>query len=624
MNDLISLLLVLLALAVSVCALALPIAAFVLSLNTRKKLNDHEQLVRQVKQLSARVEQLERGFTNAPTTASTPLGPPPPPEPAREPLPPPPPVQSQSTISFRAANLESVIGRRWIGWIAILLILFATGFFLKYAFDNRWIGEVGRVAIGIAGGAFMTLLGFRYFRRGWKLFSQILTSGGVVLLYLSTYAAFGYYQLIPQAAAFAFLVLLIAEAAALALLYEAPAIAIMALVGGFLTPLLLHSDQDQHRALFSYIIALDLGALALLKHWRGLRTIAFLGSHFLFWVWYVEHFRHERLLSVWLFQFALFVIFLAAHLIARLLRRIDSVTTEDIWLLVLNPFVFFVTTYQLLNYVYPKWMGVFAIAMALLYAATAKMLWDRVGRKHHETLALLGVSVTFVTIAIPIQLRANWITIAWAVEALMMVWAGTQTRLSRFRVGAGLLFTLTLIRLLIFDTPYGNRGDFIPIFNRYFLSSLLVIGCVFAAAMIYQRSDQQRRRFKVVLLLAAVVSFWLVCSLETNTYFKARALAEQVAENARHQRWLGQMALTVVWSLYAAVLAAIGFIKRSSAIRWVSLLLFAWTIVKAVLVDMAELQQLYRIIVFFVLGVLLLLVAWAYHRGAVGRRQEQQ
>jgi uncharacterized membrane protein len=61
-------------------------------------------------------------------------------------------------------------------------------------------------------------------------------------------------------------------------------------------------------------------------------------------------------------------------------------------------------------------------------------------------------------------------------------------------------------------------------------------------------------------------------------------------------------------------LAAAGFLLRSAAIRWGSLALFALTVIKAMLIDIAALEQFYRIIVFFVLGVLLLLVAWAYHR----------
>jgi uncharacterized membrane protein len=182
------------------------------------------------------------------------------------------PAATEPIRKIHSEKIESIIGRRLLGWAAVCLILFAAAFFLKYAFDNRWIGELGRVAIGVAAGVGMTVFGFKYHKRGWRVFSQILTGGGIVLLYLSAYAAFGYYHLATQKAAFAYLAILVAEAAGLAFLYNAPSIAIMALLGGFLTPVLLHSDRDQYRSLFGYIAALDIGALALLKHWRGLTS----------------------------------------------------------------------------------------------------------------------------------------------------------------------------------------------------------------------------------------------------------------------------------------------------------------------------------------------------------------
>jgi uncharacterized membrane protein len=109
--------------------------------------------------------------------------------------------------------------------------------------------------------------------------------------------------------------------------------------------------------------------------------------------------------------------------------------------------------------------------------------------------------------------------------------------------------------------------------------------------------------------------------VETHTFFNARALVERDPDAIAHQLWLGQMALSVVWALYAGALAAVGFIRRAAPIRWVSLVLFALTVVKAMLVDIARLQQLYRIIVFFVLGILLLLVAWAYHKAFHSREE---
>jgi uncharacterized membrane protein len=638
MEDLLTLIYILLVVFLLLVVFVMPIVAVILSLLTRRKLNQRLARIEaahglspmqvgqttNLAQLEARLKRLETIVSGALPPPVTEVVTPPPvlvpkptPTPAEASVPPPAPA-IEPVRTFSANDIESMIGRRWVGWAAVLLILFATAFFLKYAFDNRWIGEVGRVTIGIAFGVVMTSLGLKYFKRGWRIFSQILTGGGVTLLYLSAYAAFGYYHLVPQKAAFLFLALLVAEAAGLALLYQAPSIAIMALIGGFLTPLLLHSNRDQYVGFFGYIIALDLGALALLKHWRGLRTIAFLGSHLLFWLWYDQNYHEQKLGAVLLFQLCLFVIFLAAHLASRLLRRTKTSTYEDLWLLLVNPFAFFPTAYHLLNPQYHDWMGVFAIGMALVYAGAAKLLLQRGDVRRMELLALIAVALTFVTIAIPIQLRSNWITIAWAIEALLMLWAGLETGAQRLRISAFALFGMALTRLLLWDTPYGYRPMFIPIFNRYFLSSLAVIACIFGAAALYQhlgkRKGIESKGLKLGILFAAVGALWIVSTIETFTFFQARALAQRLIEDAPQQRWLGQMAVSVAWAVYAAVLAAIGFVRKSSAVRWASLALFTVTVIKAMIIDIASLQQLYRIIVFFVLGLLLLLVAWAYHR----------
>ena len=328
-------------------------------------------------------------------------------------------------------------------------------------------------------------------QRGWRVFAQILTAGGIVLLYLSTYAAFGYYHLVGQKTAFVFLALLIAEAAVLSLRYNAPAIATMALVGGFLTPLLLRSDRDQYRSFFAYIVALDAGALALLKHWRGLSSVAYFGTQLLFWLWYVENYHYQKRGAVLVFQIAIFVLFLLAHFARALIRR-DSATGEDATLLLINPFVFFATVYYLLNPTHHAWMGAFAIVMALLYGFAAKLMQARVDGSRREVLLLVAVALTFVSVAIPIQLQSNWITIAWAVEGLAILYAGLEIRSERLRAQAFALFVLAFGKFLLWDTPYGSRPTFTPVFNRYFLSSLAVIACFLGAVYLYQRATERK------------------------------------------------------------------------------------------------------------------------------------
>jgi uncharacterized membrane protein len=636
MNDLIILLVTLMLLAMILAALVLPIIALVVSVRSRNKLNQHEaRLAAAVQQLEARINAFEAAQTisfpdttasvaRAPSQPATQSATVPPaevhvPVEIGEPVPEVPqvPITPPPSGTIRTEQLESIIGRRWVGWAAVCVILFAAAFFLKYAFDNRWIGELGRVAIGVAAGIGMTAVGFKFHRRGWRVFSQILTGGGIVLLYLSAYAAFGYYHLATQTAAFCYLAILVGEAALLAYLYNVPAIAIMALLGGFLNPILLRSDRDQYRSLFGYIFALDLGALALLRHWPGLSSLAFAGTHLLFWVWYGDNYHPRKIVAVMIFQTAVFLLFLLAHLGRQLVRR-QAATFEDLALLAINPFVFFATSYHLLNRGHHDWMGVFAICMALLYAGAAKILLERATSNRSESLLIIAVALTFVTIAMPIQLRQNWITIAWSVEGLLMLWVGLETKAQRLQASAHLLFGLALIRLIFWDTPGESRPMFTLVLNKYFLSSIIVTACLFGATVLYQKSAARKQVIapvqRLIILLVAIVTLWLVMSVETHTFFAARATAQKLVEDASHERWLGQMALSVLWSAYAGALAAIGFVRRSATVRWASLALFALTVLKAMMVDLAQLQQFYRIIVFFVLGMLLLVVAWGYNK----------
>jgi uncharacterized membrane protein len=665
MDDAIGLIIALVLLALLVGGIILPIVALVVSIRTRNKLNqqlsrlpaspaESQGLSQILQELTARVARLEAVLSPKPAVVPPPATarpevqqqpqPPSPPAPApapplnfetpSQPAPPQPVPIAPPIRTINARELESIIGRRWLGWAAVALILFATAFFLKYAFDNRWIGELGRVTIGVTGGVTLAALGYRYHKRRWRVFSQILTAGGVVLLYLSTYASLGYYHLATQKAAFVYITILIAEAAALALLYDAPAIAVMALIGGFLNPILLRSDRDQYRSFFGYIFALDVGTLALLKQWPGLSSLAFFGTHLLFWLWYGDNYHPRKLAAVMIFQTAVFLAFLLAHLARRFLKRkeiefddLSSLTKspltlvsafEDFWLLLINPYLFFATSYFLLNGNHHDWMGVFAIGMALVYAAAAKLMLDRRATTRAEMLLLIGVALTFVTLAIPIQLKSNWITIAWAVEGVAILWTGIEMKSQRLRAIAHALFGLAILKLAFWDTPWGHRAPFTPVVNKYFLSSLFVIVCLFAAGWLYEKLGNRMqiaaRVFQIVLLVVALITLWFLLTVETYTYFAARAALQKTAEGYQHEHWLGQMALSVLWSIYAAVLAAVGFVRRSPAIRWAALSLFALTVVKVMLIDIAVLQQLYRIIAFLVLGLLLLVVTWGYHK----------
>ena len=74
------------------------------------------------------------------------------------------------------------------------------------------------------------------------------------------------------------------------------------------------------------------------------------------------------------------------------------------------------------------------------------------------------------------------------------------------------------------------------------------------------------------------------------------------------------MSLSVTWGTYAIAILAIGFWRNVRSLRLAALGLFGLTALKLVLVDMAEVQEVYRIVSFLVLGVLMIGASYLYHR----------
>lgn len=532
---------------------------------------------------------------------------PPPTVPAREPA---------ATSTAPAFDLEDWIGRRGLGWIAVVLLLFATAFFLQYAFENQWIGELGRVALGVVAGTVLTLVGYRYHARGWRIFSQMLTAAGVVLLYLTSFASFGYYHLLPREHAAIFLVALIVEAAALALLYDAPAIAIMALIGGLLNPVLLRSDHDQYRNLFIYLTVLDAGAVALtfFRPWRALGSVALIGSQILFWGWYNTWYHPEKMGAALAFQGVLFVLLVACAL-GTLVVRSRSAAIENLVLLVMNPLLFAIAAYVLLDWDYHQWIGTYAVAMAAVYTALGLVVLRRLPSDERPLMVVIAVAMGFIAMAFALQARAGWISLGWAVEAAVLLIFAMRVQSIGLRVmGSGML-VLAIGRLLTIDLPrYGGSADFwtVPFGHPYGLSSLAVAACVWAVVIAGRRLDRRLLPFDrpalIALAVAGIVLVWVLLTVESYQYMR-NLFEYQTAKTA----------MSVVWGVYAVVLLATGFRWHSAALRWGALGLFAITLAKVFLVDMSDLPGFYRVAAFFVLAVMMGLAAWAYQRLSLTR-----
>jgi len=196
-----------------------------------------QQLMDQVQSLTRRVAHLEQelGLRNRAAKVAT--------EPdwkEAEQVEEPAPLEQPAPVSVPAAgpgaDLETRVGLRLVNRVVAVTLILGVAFFFKYAIDNQWIGETARVLLGMAAGLALLAVGEIFFRRSQAIFAQGITGTGAAIVYLSFYAAFRAYGLIPVSVAFALMAGTTALAAYLAMRYDARSVAVLALFGGFAAP----------------------------------------------------------------------------------------------------------------------------------------------------------------------------------------------------------------------------------------------------------------------------------------------------------------------------------------------------------------------------------------------------
>jgi uncharacterized membrane protein len=565
-------------------------------------------------------------------------------EPIIDPSPPSSPRQPRKPRppEWTSSDFEQWLGARGLGWAAVILLLFATAFFFRELFERDLIGELGRVAIGIGFGLLAILAGYRQHRRGWPITAQMLTAAGVVLLYLSVFATFGFYQLMPQSRAGIFLVVIVIEAFGLALAYDAPAVAILAVIGGLLTPVLLHTEQDRYIALFEYLTALNAGVVVtlLIRRWWGLSAVTLLGTHLLFWVWYFDSYHPVKLTAVLLFQLGLAATW-TGYLLAGPLHRYSGTNLEDQLRLIAQTLLLTAAGYVVLDEKIHEWMATLALAMAVVHTVLTWVVLKRRPSDGIHAFLHLALAMGFIASAMPLQARAPWVAVGWAVQGLLLWWFSLRIRNVPIQ-SMGLAFlAAAVVRFFYVQVPLGMRRDpFVPIFNEMALTALAIIACLLIAAMLVRRGrapvDSPNFVLGRVVGFVGLFLLWVLLSDEVYDYFRVqedvsnpavRALLSpreremNVAENSLwfEERRLAlerkaQVGLSIVWGLYGIALLAIGLRLPSRPLRWTALSLFAITLTKVFTVDMDRLPGLYRVAAFFGLSVLLGAAAWAYQK----------
>ncbi len=241
-----------------------------------------------------------------PPPVARPAAPPAPRPPAAPPAAPPTAPQPTAPL-WPAVNWEMFMGVKLFAWVGGLALFLGVAFFVKYSFDNNLIPPEVRMALGFLAGAGLLAGGVLLARKPYRVTAHTLCATGVVILYAVTFACrsvyhFAAFGVVPT---FLLMVLITAAAFVVAVTLEAPVVALLGMLGGFLTPVLLSTGVDNPLGLFGYIALLDAGLLAVALHrrWFYLGALAALGTVAMEIGWVVTFFEAAKIhtaLSVFL------------------------------------------------------------------------------------------------------------------------------------------------------------------------------------------------------------------------------------------------------------------------------------------------------------------------------------
>jgi uncharacterized membrane protein len=379
-------------------------------------------------------------------------------------------------------------------------------------------------------------------------------------------------------------------AALLALHYNSQAVAILGMVGGYLTPALLAIGENRMWSLAGYTVILNLGALAIarIKRWLALEYLALAATWLLFLGWSSDWLSNETRAPAFVWLSVTFVLFFLA-----------ATATANLWLLALNTGVYFSISNFLLDPQYHRFLGAFAAALALLHGALA---WTM--REKDALLAEIAtaIAVVLLTLAIPLQFVSFRITMLWSLEAAALAWLAARYDRQRFQVGAWLLFAAVFVRLFASDAQHAES----TLLNARLLTFAISAASLWVAAR-FAGSQESK---SVTYGAGHLVLLWAL-AMEVAGWAERTADPPDVAN-------VSSTGISILMAVYALALIVAGVVvkgtARSAVNRILGLGLMALVIAKLYLIDVWQLSRGFRITAFLALGALLLLVSYLYSR----------
>lgn len=417
----------------------------------------------------------------------------------------PPKLAAPASSTRSTSSFEEFIGKNVASKVGILVTIVGIFIGAKYAIDHELVSPLVRVINGYVCGA--ALIGVAiWLKKKYEAYSSVLMGGGLAVLYFITYIAFSFYNMLPLEAAFSMMLVFTAGTVYTALLYDRVIIAHLALIGAYAIPFLLSDNSGRYAVFFGYIAVINTGILvvSLRKYWKSLFYSAFALTWVIYITWFFFSFRYSSHQYIaWTYLCIFFFIFYATFLAYKIIKK-EQYGLDDVIVLLSNAFIFYLIGYNLIGYeTAANYAGLFTIINAVIHLGVSQVIRRLKLADRSLYYLLLGLVIVFCTIAVPVQLDGNWVTLLWTAEALLVFWIGRTRRAPAYeKLGAGLSL-LSFISLAqdwfshSGQFTYPDAGVVHPFINIVFATGLLVAAAQ-GAIIYYNRNKKYQTALEAV------------------------------------------------------------------------------------------------------------------------------
>lgn len=437
------------------------------------------------------------------------------------------------------SNWEKFIGENLINKIGIIITIIGVAIGAKYSIEHNLISPLTRIVLGYASG--LALLGFGIrLKSNYENYSSVLVSGAMTIMYFISYAAYDFYELIPQGIAFTLMVVFTAFTITAALNYNKQIIAVLGLVGAYAVPFLLSDGSGKVAVLYSYMVILNCGVMiiAFKKYWKPLFFSAFVLTWLIYVPWVVISYEAEQHFALaLLFLFLFFLIFYVTFIAYKMIGK-EKFSAFDVLLVMSNSFIFYGIGYGLISGQEQgnAYLGLFTLGNALIHFVVSVLFFRQKHPEKNIFYMIAGLVLVFITIAVPVQLDGNWVSLLWAFEAALLFWIGRTKGVAMYERLAYPLVVLSFFSLvhdwiLAPGVSFGNPDELrvTPLLNINFFTSMAVAAALGMVTYL-DRSSKYRTTgiprnvlasiFSVVTPVLLGIVLYFAFAIEIDTYWE--------------------------------------------------------------------------------------------------------